>query len=142
MSTTYISTGLRKLVTEQAQHRCGYCLRTEELLGMPLTLDHLMPESAGGVTAEENLWLACPRCNQFKGSQTHAHDPKTGEWVALFNPRLQKWTVHFEWSADGIYIQGKTACGRTTILALQMNNPEIVVTRRQWVSVGWWPPSD
>jgi hypothetical protein len=107
---------------------------------MPLTIDHIIPESLGGLTKENNLWLACPRCNQFKGTQTHAHDQETDEWVTLFNPRLQQWADHFEWSTDGTHILGKTACGWSTVLALQMNNSEIIVTRRQWVSVGWWPP--
>ena len=111
-------------------------------MGMPMTLDHIIPQAAGGPTVEENLWLACRRCNEFKGVQTHAHDPEIGEMVSLFNPRYQVWNKHFEWSEEGIKILGKTSCGRATVIALQMNNPEILVTRRLWVSVGWWPPQE
>ena len=50
---------VRQRVAEEAWHRCGYCLRTEELMGMPMTLDHIIPEAAGGPSSEENLWLAC-----------------------------------------------------------------------------------
>lgn len=133
---------LRARIAVQAQYRCGYCLRTEELMGMPMTLDHIIPQAAGGSTIEENLWLACRRCNEFKGVQTHALDPETGEQISLFNPRRQIWNEHFEWSQDGVEILGKTACGRATVIALQMNNPEIIVTRRLWVSAGWWPPQE
>lgn len=133
---------VRQRVVEEARHRCGYCLRTEELTGMPMTLDHIIPEAAGGPSSEENLWLACQRCNEFKGAQTHARDPLTSRRVRLFNPRQQKWSDHFAWSEDGTEIQGLTPCGRATVEALKLNNPEIVVARRLWVSAGWWPPED
>ncbi len=109
---------------------------------MPMSVDHIIPEVAGGLTVEDNLWLACRRCNEFKGTQTQATDLETGERVALFNPRQQIWSEHFSWSEDGTKVLGETPCGRATVIALQMNNPEIVVTRRLWVSAGWWPPLD
>jgi hypothetical protein len=107
-----------------------------------MEFDHLIPQAAGGTNREENLWLACRRRNAFKGTQTHARDPQNGEWVALFNPRRQRWIDHFAWSEDGTEIIGKTPYGRATVAALKMNNAEIVVARRSWVSVGWWPPND
>ncbi len=109
---------------------------------MSMTLDHIIPQAAAGLTTEENLWLACRRCNEFKGSQTQAYDPETGDQIPLFNPRRQIWREHFEWSENGAEILGKTPCGRATVVALQMNNPEIVVTRRLWVGAGWWPPQE
>ena len=137
-----ISARVRQRVAEESRHRCGYCLRTEELMGMPMTLDHIIPEAAGGSSSEENLWLACRRCNEFKGTQTHARDPLTDRHVRLFDPRQQRWSEHFAWSEDGTEIQGLTPCGRATVVALQLNNPEIVVARRLWVSAGWWPPEN
>jgi hypothetical protein len=41
MMSTYISVALRKRVTKLAVHRCGYCLRTEELMGMPMTIEQI-----------------------------------------------------------------------------------------------------
>jgi hypothetical protein len=137
MSTTYIPVALKRRVTKSALHRCGYCLRTEELMGMPI--EHIIPEVLGGTTTEDNLWLSCSSCNQFKGSKIRGRDPKNGEWVKIFNPRLQVWDEHFAWNNDGTQVLGKTACGRVTVIALQMNNPSIIVTRRLWVSAGWWP---
>jgi hypothetical protein len=129
-------------VRQRARHRCGYCLCSETLLGMPMEFDHLIPQAVGGTNREENLWLTCHRCNAFKGTQTHARDPPSGEWVALFKPRRQRWIDHFAWSEDGTEIIGKSPYGRATVAALKMNNPEIVVARRSWVSVGCWPPND
>lgn len=137
-----ISDALRARVAMDARYRCGYCLRTQELLGMPLTIDHIIPQAAGGTTEATNLWLACHRCNGFKGAQTHARDPETGVSTALFNPRRQTWNEHFTWNVDSTEIIGTTACGRATVTALKLNNPEIVVARRLWVAAGWWPPQD
>ena len=105
-----------------------------------MVIDHIIPEAAGGLTSEENLWLACHSCNEFKGAQTHARDPQTGRRVRLFNPRKHRWRDHFTWSEDGTRVVGLTPCGRAIVVALQLNHEEIVAARRQWVSVGWWPP--
>ena len=84
-----VPAALGRRVKQKACHRCGYCLVNEALLGMPMTFDHLTPQALGGATVEENLWLACRRCNEFTGRQTEAVDPQTGETVALFNPSIQ-----------------------------------------------------
>jgi hypothetical protein len=64
----------------------------------------------------------------------------TGEMVALFNPRSMSWTEHFAWTDAGDRIVGLTACGRATVVTLNLNRPALVVARRAWVSVGWHPP--
>jgi hypothetical protein len=107
-----------------------------------MTIEHIVPEALGGATVEENLWLSCIRCNLFKGAQTHAKDPHTGEFVPLFDPRRDIWSEHLRWDDQGIELGGVTARGRATCAALRMNNPEITVARRLWVVAGWWPPSD
>ena len=107
-----------------------------------MELDHLIPEALGGVTAEENLWLACSPCNDAKGSRIAAQDPTTGEVVRLFNPRHQDWHEHFRWSESGCVITGLTPAGRATVAALRLNRPILVLARRSWVAVGWHPPKD
>ncbi len=103
---------------------------------MPLHVEHIIPLAAGGNSDEENLWLACPLCNGFKGSQTHHPDPETGEAAPLFNPRRQNWRDHFQWSAGGVEIQGMTPTGRATVVALKLNNENLTRARRRWVLVG------
>jgi len=142
MSRAKISAKLRQRIAEQAKHRCGYCLTSEKLTGIRLTIDHIIPLAAEGHTQEENLWLACRPCNEFKGIHTHALDPESGERVMLFNPRTQIWEEHFTWGEDGAIIIGITPIGRTTVSALQMNHDLIVYARRQWIKVGWHPPED
>jgi hypothetical protein len=50
-----MSAGLRQRVSVQAQYRCGYCLTAESIVGTPMDIDHIIPQSVGGPTTEENL---------------------------------------------------------------------------------------
>ena len=54
-----ISAAVRPRVAEAARFRCGYCLTAERIIGPLIEIDHLIPESRGGTSDEENLWLAC-----------------------------------------------------------------------------------
>ena len=123
MSYTYIPKLLRDQVSVNARHRCGYCLAQQEIIGIQLHVEHILPESVGGATALENLWLACSECNNHKGTQVAAIDPQTGETTHLFNPRTQRWVEHFHWSEDGTHVMGITAIGRATVNALDLNQP-------------------
>jgi hypothetical protein len=105
-----------------------------------MEIEHVVPESLGGRTEEDNLWLACSLCNEHKGSRVAGRDPTTGEAVALFHPRRQVWAEHFAWSTDGTRIVGQTAIGRATVAALSLNRPSLVRSRRVWVRAGWHPP--
>lgn len=127
-------------ISREAGNRCGYCLSSRELLGMPLTIEHLIPEARGGPTTADNLWLSCIRCNLFKRAETHAFDPETSERVPLFDPRRDTWSEHFRWDETGVEIVGTTPCGRATQRALRLNNDDIRMARRLWVAAGWWPP--
>jgi hypothetical protein len=139
---TPVSDALYGRLQHQAGPRCGYCRTSARIIGQPLTVEHIIPTARGGTSAEENLWLTCRRCNEFKGVQVDAVDPETATRVPLFNPRQQVWQEHFAWSRDGTRILGQTAVGRATVRALKLNNPDIVASRRLWVSVGWHPPDE
>jgi hypothetical protein len=138
--STYISTKLRQQVRTDAGRGCGYCLSSEILTGIPLEIEHIIPEARGGLTERENLWLACHSCNKFKSDRIRAEDPLTKEIIPLFNPRTQNWHEHFRWNLDGALIIGLTPCGRATVEALQMNNDYVVEARRFWVLAGLHPP--
>jgi hypothetical protein len=47
MSKTYVSQQLRERVSAQARFRCGYCLSSEAIVGTPMEIEHLIPESLG-----------------------------------------------------------------------------------------------
>ena len=136
-----VSDDVRARIRAQADNRCGYCLSAQRYVFAPLEIDHIVPTARGGTDDEENLWLACRMCNGFKTDRTHGHDPLTGQDVRLFNPRRQHWAEHFSWSADGLRVIGLTACGRATVVTLQVNNVIAVMVRQEWVSAGWHPPA-
>ena len=137
-----ISKSLRQQVINEAGYRCEYCRTSSRLIGMPLVMDHILPSSLGGSDERENLAACCYRCNEFKGAKITANDPVTNESVSLFNPRLQRWLDHFQWANGGTHIIGITAIGRGTVLALRLNNEDVVQARAIWISLSWHPPDD
>lgn len=140
--STYLSEQLRSQIEEADRRRCRYCLTSEVNSGIPPTYDHIRPVSKGGPTSFENVCLACRPCNEFKADATDSVDPLSGEAVSLFNPRTQRWSEHFAWSADTSRVEGTTPVGRATVIALRMNRSTIVAARGRWARVGWHPPAD
>lgn len=55
----------RRRIYARDQHRCIYCNELAERL----TLDHVIPRSAGGSNVSENLLTACMDCNRDRGNQ-------------------------------------------------------------------------
>lgn len=133
---------LRQRVFVEANFRCEYCLTSHRLLGMPPTIDHILPIVLGGNHERENLAAACYRCNEHKGRMTHAVDPLSRELVPLYNPREQPWVDHFEWGNGGTHIVGLTPTGRATVVALRLNNEYIIEARTLWIAREWHPPGN
>lgn len=142
MSKAYVSKALRRRVAEQAKHRCGYCLSRQSITGTPMEIEHIVPESQGGLTIEANLWLACTLCNDHKGDRMESADPLTNAVVPLFDPRAQRWNEHFTWTPEGDRITGLTPTGRATVVALKLNRSVLVDARRVWVAAGLHPPDE
>ncbi|MBI3920706.1 MAG: HNH endonuclease [Armatimonadetes bacterium] len=137
-----IPSAVRARVRQKARNRCGYCRSHQQYVLGILQVEHIIPKVSGGSDDEENLWLACSMCNNAKHAQTHAMDPLTRQRVRVFNPRKQRWQRHFRWSSDGVRILGRTACGRATVAALNMNNLISVTVRQKWIEAAWHPPRD
>ena len=137
-----ISQTLRAKLMAIARYRCGYCQTQQIAVNFLLEVEHIIPTAAGGTDGEENLWVNCSACNRYKATQVKAHDPVTGRLVKLFNPRCQKWTRHFRWSADRTAIVGLTACGRATVEALKLNSELSKQARAVWCAAGIHPPKD
>lgn len=93
MSRSYVGKALREQIAREARYRCGYCLTSARVTGTRMEIDHIIPESLGGLTVEDNLWLACSMCNDHKGNRIAARDPLTGDVVRLFDPRRQAWPI-------------------------------------------------
>jgi hypothetical protein len=143
MPRPYVSAETEQRIRQAAKDRCGYCLSPQHLVMARLEIEHIVPLAKGGSNEEDNLWLACPLCNRYKGDKTEAIDPETGQATPLFNPCTQNWFNHFRWSGDGLRIIGLTAVGRATVTALHLDDdPDALIVRSYWVMAGWHPPQD
>jgi hypothetical protein len=131
---TEVPVGLRQLVAERAAYRCEYCLLLQMAALHQHEPDHIVSRQHGGETHEQNLALACMRCNRFKGPNVGSFDPLTGDLVALYNPRTQAWACHFEW--DGATIHPLTPEARVTVRILRLNDPDRIAERQGLMDVG------
>lgn len=137
-----VTKALRERIRQQAGNRCGYCQVPGAYIYAPMEIEHLIPRVAGGTDEEDNLWLACPFCNGFKGAQTYVTDRLTQKQVPLFNPRTQHWLEHFRWGIDGARIIGRTAVGRATVNALRLNFEPLLAYRVWLVQADVYPPKN
>ncbi len=135
------SHALRRRVADRAHWRCEYCQSPTAFSTQPFEVDHIIPRRKNGLTTLENLALACG-CNSYKGERTHARDPQTGRTVPLFHPRRQRWSRHFAWSVGFMDMQGRTATGRATVVALHVNRPELRNLRQLLRTIGEHPPAN
>ncbi|MBC5796854.1 HNH endonuclease [Sphaerospermopsis sp. LEGE 00249] len=128
MTNNLISANLRQLVIERAQGRCEYCLIHQNFSIYSHEIDHIIAVKHGGKTLSENLALSCLPCNRHKGSDFATLDPKNGEIIRLFNPRLQIWTEHFTIKKGEII--GITSIGEATSRLLMFNTASRVRSRQ------------
>src|SRR5215467_342956 len=88
--TMAVSPGTRRVVRERAHRRCEYCHADERWQFVRFTIDHVLPQPAGGSDDADNLALACRNCNERRGNRLEGRDPETAEVVPLFNPRRDR----------------------------------------------------
>lgn len=133
---------------KRAGYLCEYCHSPEKISTSRFTIDHIQPRSLGGSDNSDNLALACIRCNQHRYNFIVGRDVETSAILALFNPRQQQWSDHFNWNAYGTKIVGTTPIGRATCERLDLNDERyrgersIQEARALWVQAGWHPPSE
>lgn len=133
-----IPDSLRWQVIKRAGNRCEYCGLSQEGQEAVFHIDHIHPVSLGGVTAMENLALACVSCSLRKSARVSAADPLTGDVAPLFHPQRDRWNLHFRWNVCELV--GISATGRATVFALAMNRPIAVSIRREESLRGRHPP--
>lgn len=132
-----IPVALRKWLAERANGKCEYCHSPEELSFLAFEVEHIIAEKHGGKTVADNLALACPFCNRYKGTDLGSIDPESGLLTPFFNPRQQNWDEHF--SLDGAMIIPLTAEGRVTAAILQLNHPDRIRERERFIEEGLYP---
>ena len=127
----------RDLVCRRAGDRCEYCLLPQE--ASPLLtfhVEHIIAKQHLDEDVDDpgTLALACNRCNAYKGTNLSSVDPDTKETVLLYHPRNDAWKDHF--LLRGGEIVGLTSTGRATVRLLNMNAPQRVELRDEWVTDG------
>ena len=123
-------------VAERAGERCEYCRAPERVFNFAFEVEHIVPRSAGGDDAADNLALACESCNLYKSDATTAWDAEEGQHVPLFHPRRDPWEDHFIFNHETGQVEGLSAVGRATIVRLKMNSAFQLRARRQWARLG------
>jgi 5-methylcytosine-specific restriction endonuclease McrA len=131
---------LKIAVQERAKHCCEYCLASLLFSTDFFSIKHILPISKGGLTEFFNLAFFCQRCNIHKFTATHATDPATGLMAALYNPRTDRWSEHFEWYENFTIIRGISPTGRATEKRLVLNRIGVVNLRGLLVEKGYHPP--
>lgn len=121
-------------VRTRARNRCEYCLLPQAAVDYRLQIEHILARQHGGGDEEENLCLACDRCNLFKGPNLTSIDPFTQEIVRLFNPRKDSWIAHF--GLSGARIEAITPIGRVTVTLMQMNSDDRLDLRQNLINEG------
>jgi 5-methylcytosine-specific restriction endonuclease McrA len=128
-----IAPDTRQAVRLRANDHCEYCRLPQAASVLSFHVDHIVAKQHLDEVVDdpEFLCLACSRCNAYKGPNLSSIDPATGEIVRLFHPREDDWDDHFE-LREG-QIEARTAIGRATVRLLNMNAPQRVELREQWL---------
>ena len=122
------SQDIRQTIRERAKNRCEYCQMPDEVSMHGFQIDHVLPKKHDGDDSLDNLAWSCAPCNRHKGAQIAGYDPETGHLTELFNPRSQAWNEQFQ--IEEARIIGLTAVGRVTAKILEMNQPNMIASRR------------
>lgn len=128
----------RKAIRNLAKDCCEYCRVAEGDRLSKFHVDHIIPKKHGGSDEDDNLCLACLKCNGFKGPNVAALDPETGDATKLYNPRRQSWDDHFSINEDAT-IRGLSPEGRATINVLRINDEARVRHRHMAKLTGDYP---
>ena len=133
----YPPKAVRALVAERAAYRCQYCRLHQDDAFLTFEIDHVVSLKHGGGNELENLALACPHCNNNKGSDLTTFLTSYDDIATLFNPRTQRWQDHF-YTVEG-EILAITRTGQATIKLLRLNQPDRLIIRRLLAQAGRYP---
>ena len=131
---------LRDAVRQRAKSCCEYCLIPETHHPLQrLHVDHIFGKKHGGQTVLSNLALACAECNRKKGIALGSRKHADGEFIPLFNPRIDNWNEHFE--LNWAIIRPQTDVGEITVKILGLNDDVRITFREYLMLIGAYPLS-
>lgn len=113
---------LREDMYKKQNKLCAYCRIHVPLACVPMHREHIVykDDHPHWMFLPENLCVACPTCNEFKGTIEVLDDPQTTTYpkesagFRIIHPLYDKYSEHIELVGDVLY-KGKTAKGVFTI---------------------------
>lgn len=113
---------LRQDMYKKQNKRCAFCRIHVPIACVPMHREHIVfkDKHPQWMFLPENLCVACPCCNEFKGTTEVLVDPvtktypKTGDGFKIIHPRYDRYSDHIE-LIGGILYKGKTKKGIFTI---------------------------
>jgi hypothetical protein len=136
----YIGAELRRLVANRADYVCEYCLIHEDDTFLGCEADHIISLKHGGTTESDNLAYACVFCNRHKGSDIGSLVTENDMFVRFYNPRKDKWNLHFQ--LDGAFIRPISDIGKATSRILDFNTDERIMERESLIAKERYPSSE
>lgn len=132
-----VNAEIRLVVATRADYLCEYCLIAEEDTFFGCHVDHIISIKHRGETKADNLAYACAFCNRFKGSDIASLSSETAALVRFFNPRIDRWSDHFQ--LQGLSIEPRTEIGEVTVRILRFNDNERILERQELNKIGRYP---
>lgn len=113
---------LRRDMYNKQNKLCAFCRIHVPLACVPMHREHIVykDEHPQWMFLPENLCVACPTCNEFKGTTEVLVNPRTkiypksGDGFKIIHPLCDKFSEHIE-LVGGIMYRGKTEKGVFTI---------------------------
>ncbi|MCI0712048.1 MAG: RNA-guided endonuclease IscB [Chloroflexi bacterium] len=102
---------VREYLLEKWGRHCAYC----GITGVPLEVEHIIPQGRGGSHRVSNLTIACTDCNRKKGNRTaaefgypdiHAQAQKPLKDAAAIN--ATRWALYEQLKATGLPLETGT----------------------------------
>ena len=113
---------LREYMYDKQNKLCAFCRIHVPLACVPMHREHIVykNEHPQWMFLPENLCVACPTCNEFKGTTEVLEDPQTVSYpnkstgFKIIHPLYDKYSDHIELVGDVLY-KGKSDKGIFTI---------------------------
>lgn len=137
MERPYLNQELRRLVANRADYLCEYCLISEHDTILGCAIDHIISLKHGGDSSYDNLAYCCVYCNRFKGSDIGSIILEKKEFVRFYNPRWDKWGIHFK--LNNFTIEPLTDIGKVTARILGFNDQPRLLERQLLINKKKYP---
>ncbi len=125
----------QRTVRNRARNQCEYCQLPQTATPfLTFHVEHIQAKQHVSEDSLDNLALAFPDCNRFKGPNLTSLSSITRKIIRLFHPRNDQWSEHFEYESS--VLVGLRPIGEATIDLLQINSDEQMKCVLHWVPIG------